>query len=160
MALLKTAGAEAKKLLTSLEDLFRTHPTADALHVTGDNQFFLEKSRADNYAWRLRNKGVATVTRVDFEAVQANNMISAITTEASREGDASLMHPEATAPTPEVAAAKYQADQQAQLAVTEALNAGIETPDEEAGDPDLVAEDDAEKPAATGTNKKQTQKTK
>jgi hypothetical protein len=68
MELLKKAGAEAEKLLKYLEDLFRTHPTADALHVTADQQFFLDKSQANNYALRLPDKAVATVTRTDFEA--------------------------------------------------------------------------------------------
>jgi hypothetical protein len=94
MELSKEAGAAAKKLLLYLENLFRTHPTADALHVTADKQFFLDKSQADNYAMRLPDKQVSTVTRSDFEAVQAGTQTAA----ATEAGSADITAVNATEP--------------------------------------------------------------
>lgn len=70
----------------TLIDLFETHPTVDTFFMTSDGQFFSVQSNADANAQRLKDRGVATVTR---EKVQP--LIDAA---AEAAADPSLAHPE------------------------------------------------------------------
>lgn len=113
------AENEAKKLWAAIVELFETHPEVDTFHKTSDDQFFDKKENADGHASRLKNKGVAAITRADVAAKQVDLQA----TEQSGAGS-TINIDDATQPTPDQIAAKALADQQAQDALTNQLGLG------------------------------------